>query len=200
MSGLDFWYDFHSPFAYLAATRIGAIAERHDAALRWRPLHLPRLIAAIGGRRPLEENAAFLAWYKQDLQDQAADCGIVIRYHPDFPLKPARALRAAIRAGELGAAAPFSLAVYRAYWTESRDISDLAVLGELARTCGLDPAAIEQAALGERYRDLLERNNAEAIAAGVFGVPTAIWRARLYFGNDRLDRLERALAAAGGRD
>ena len=194
MSGLDFWYDFHSPFAYLAATRIGAIAERHGIALRWRPLHLPRLIAAIGGRRPLEENAAFLAWYKQDLQDQAADCGVVIRYHPDFPLKPARALRAAIRAGELGAAAAFSLAAYRAYWTEGRDISDLAVLGALASGCGLDPREIEQAAISDRYRDLLEQNTAEAIAAGVFGVPTAIWQNKLYFGNDRLDRLERSLA------
>lgn len=194
MSSLDFWYDFYSPFAYLAATRVGAIAERHGIALRWRPLHLPKLIAAIGGRRPLEENAAFLAWYKQDLADQAADCGVVIRYHPNFPLKPARALRAAIRAGELGAASSFSLAVYRAYWTESRDISDLAVLGELAGGCGLDPREIEQAAVSDRYRDLLEQNNAEAIAAGVFGVPTAIWRGKLYFGNDRLDRLERSLA------
>jgi 2-hydroxychromene-2-carboxylate isomerase len=197
MSGLDFWYDFHSPFAYLAATRIGAIAGRHGIALRWRPLHLPKLIAAIGGRRPLEENAAFLAWYKQDLQDQAADCGVVIRYHPNFPLKPARALRAAIRAGELGAASAFSLAVYRAYWTESRDVSDLAVLGKLAESCGLDRLEIEQAAVSERYRDLLERNNAEAIAAGVFGVPTAIWRGKLYFGNDRLDRLDRSLAERG---
>jgi 2-hydroxychromene-2-carboxylate isomerase len=194
MSALDFWYDFHSPFAYLAASRIEDIVRRHSVGLNWRPLHLPKLIEAIGGRQPLKENAAFLAWYRQDLQDQAALCGVTIRYHPDFPLKPARALRAALRAGELGAIAPFSLAVYRAYWTDNRDISDLAVLGELAAGCGLDGRDIERAAVGDRYRDRLAKNTEAAVAAGVFGVPTVIWRGKLFFGNDRLDWLERSLS------
>lgn len=193
MSLLEFWYDFHSPFAYLAATRIGAIARRTNAKVDWRPLHLAKLIEAIGGRQPLRENRAFVAWYKQDLQDQAALAGVTIRYHPKFPLRPARALRSAIRAGELGAISPFSLSVFHAYWSESRDISDLAVLGELAAGCGLDPAEIRQAALSERYRDLLAANNEAAIAAGVFGVPTVIWQNKLFFGNDRLDMLERSL-------
>jgi 2-hydroxychromene-2-carboxylate isomerase len=193
MTELDFWYDFHSPFAYLAATRIEDIARRHGVSVNWRPLYLSRLIDAIGGRRSLEENAAFVAWYKQDLQDQAAFHAISIRYHPGFPLRPARALRAAIRAGELGAAAPFSLAVFRAYWTDNRDISDLAVLGELATASGLDARDIELAATQDAYRERLEQNNAAAIAAGVFGVPTVIWRGKLFFGNDRLDMLERSL-------
>jgi 2-hydroxychromene-2-carboxylate isomerase len=194
MSALDFWYDFHSPFAYLAATRIEDIARRHGVSVNWRPLYLSRLIDAIGGRRSLEENAAFVAWYKQDLQDQAAFQEVSIHFHPGFPLRPARALRAAIRAGELGAAAPFSLAVFRAYWTDNRDISDLAVLGELAAASGLDAGDIELTATQDTYRERLEQNNATAIAAGVFGVPTVIWRGKLFFGNDRLDMLERSLS------
>jgi 2-hydroxychromene-2-carboxylate isomerase len=194
MSALDFWYDFHSPFAYLAATRVEHIAQRHAVGLNWRPLYLSRLIETIGGRRSLEENAAFVAWYKQDLQDQAAFHGVSVRYHPGFPLRPARALRAAIRAGELGAAAPFSLAVFRAYWTDNRDISDLAVLGELAAVAGLNAKDIELAATQEIYRERLEQNNAAAIAAGVFGVPTIIWRGKIFFGNDRLEMLERSLS------
>jgi len=194
MSRLEFWYDFHSPFAYLAARRIGDIAQRHGTTVDWRPLHLPQLIKTICGRQPLTENPAFVAWYKQDLQDQAALSGVTIRYHPDFPLKPARALRGALRAGELDAIAPFSLSVFRAYWSESRDISDLAVLGELAASCGLDAADIERAAASEHYRGLLAANNETAITAGVFGVPTVIWQKKLFFGNDRLDMLERSLA------
>jgi len=194
MTELDFWYDFHSPFAYLAATRIEDIARRHGVSVNWRPLYLSRLIDAIGGRRSLEENAAFVAWYKQDLQDQAAFQEVSIHFHPGFPLRPARALRAAIRAGELGAAAPFSLAVFRAYWTDNRDISDLAVLGELAAASGLDAGDIELTATQDTYRERLEQNNATAIAAGVFGVPTVIWRGKLFFGNDRLDMLERSLS------
>src|SRR5260221_5883608 len=125
MTALEFWFDFHSPWAYLAATRIEGLAARHALSVRWRPLHLPRLNEAIKGRRPLEENPAFVAWYRQDLQDWAELCGVRIRYHPDYPLRPARALRAALRADEFGAVAAFSLAVFGAYWSEHRDISDL---------------------------------------------------------------------------
>ena len=197
MTALEFWYDFHSPWAYLAATRIEGLARRHGIGVRWRALHLPKLNAAIKGRRPLEENPAFVAWYKQDLQDWAALYGVAVRYHPAYPLKPARALRAAIRAGELGAAAPFALAVFRAYWTQSRDISDLDVLGDLAAACGLDRAEIARAALDDRYRQILESNTQEAIDRGVFGVPSVFWQKKLFFGNDRLALLERWLSDGG---
>ena len=194
MTALEFWYDFHSPWAYLAATRIEGLAARHGISVAWRPLHLPKLNAAIKGRRPLEENPAFVAWYKQDLQDWARLYGVTIRYHPAFPLKPARALRAAIRAGELGKAAAFALAVFEAYWADSRDISDTAVLGDLASGQGLDPADIMAAALGDRCRNLLNANTQEAIERGVFGVPSMFWRGKLFFGNDRLELLEHWVA------
>jgi 2-hydroxychromene-2-carboxylate isomerase len=187
---LEFWYDFHSPWAYLAASRIEALAARHGLRARWRPLHLARLIAAIGGRRPLEENAAFVAWYKQDLQDWAKLYGLRIRYHPGYPLRPARALRAALRAEEQGAAPGFALAVFRAYWSESRDISDLTTLVEIAAACGLDGAAIAAAASDADYARRLEANNREAIQRGLFGVPSVICRGKLFFGNDRLALLE----------
>ena len=193
---LEFWYDFHSPWAYLAATRIEALAARHKVTARWRPLHLPRLIEAIGGRRPLEENAAFVAWYKQDLQDWAELYGITIRYHPDYPLRPARALRAALRAEELGAQPAFALAVFRAYWSESRDISDIGVLAKIGAACGLDGALIGAAATDDGYGRRLEANTREAIGRGIFGVPSIVCRGKLFFGNDRLDLLERWLERA----
>jgi 2-hydroxychromene-2-carboxylate isomerase len=197
MTTLEFWYDFHSPWAYLAATQIEGLAQRHGTGVQWRALHLPKLNAAIKGRRPLKENPAFIAWYKQDLQDWAALYGVTVRYHPAYPLKPARALRAAIRAGELGAAAAFALAVFRAYWTESRDISDLHVLGNLAAACGLDSAEIARAAMDDHYRHILESNTQEAVDRGVFGVPSIFWKKKLFFGNDRLGLLERWLSKEG---
>ena len=197
MSALEFWYDFHSPWAYLAATQIEALAARHGLPVTWRPLHLPRLIEDIDGRRPMEENGAFLAWYTQDLQDWAELYGVSLRYHPDYPLRPARALRASLRAAELGQVPGFALAVFRAYWTESRNISDLETLGEIATTCGLDPAAIRAAATDKGYAKRLEANTREAIERGVFGVPGIICRGKLFFGNDRLGLLDRWLGGEG---
>jgi 2-hydroxychromene-2-carboxylate isomerase len=197
VSALEFWYDFHSPWAYLAATQIEALAARHGLAVAWRPLHLPRLIEDIDGRRLMEENAAFLAWYKQDLLDWAKLYGVSLRYHPDYPLRPARALRASLRAAESGQAAAFALAVFRAYWSESRDISDLETLGEIAAACGLVAAAIRAATTDKSYAGRLEANTREAVERGIFGVPSIICRGKLFFGNDRLGLLDRWLGGEG---
>jgi 2-hydroxychromene-2-carboxylate isomerase/predicted thioesterase len=194
---IDFWFDFHSPWCYLATTRIGAIARGSGAALRWRPVHLANLIDAIGGRRPLEENPAFVSWYRQDILDQAAELRLPYRPHPNYPLRPSRALRAALLAGERGRAGEFVPTVMRAYWVDGKDISDLGVLGELGATCGLGAESVREAATDEVYKQRLAANLSEAIARGVFGVPTAILDGKRFFGNDHLDLLGKFLARRG---
>lgn len=194
---IEFWFDFHSPWAFLAATQIGALARRHGLDVDWRPFHLPRLSEAIGGRQPLEENAALVAWYRQDLQDWAALYGETVRYRTDFPLRPARALRAALYATEVGAGEAFILAVFRAYWSANDDISDLAVLSRLAAICGIDGAAVAAAAQNDRYKAMLESATQQAIDVGLFGAPTMRWQGKLFFGNDRLALLDRFLGGDG---
>lgn len=194
---IEFWFDFHSPWAFLAATQIGALARRHGLDVEWCPFHLPRLNEAIGGRRPMEENAAFVAWYRQDLQDWAGLYGETVRYHRQFPLRPARALRAAIYAAEAGAGEPFILAVFRAYWSANEDISDVTVLSRLGEACGLDGGAVAQATGSERYKVMLDSATQQAIDAGLFGAPTMRWRGKLFFGNDRLALLDRFLGGDG---
>jgi len=194
---VEFWFDVHSPWCYLAAHRIGGIVRAHGGTVRWRPIHLANLIAAIGGRRPLEENPAFVAWYRQDLLDHAALQGLPLAYHPAYPLRPSRALRACFHAAELGAGEPFALAVLRAYWAEGRDISDVDVLSALAEGVGLEGQAAARATADPRLKDAIEANGREAVAKGLFGVPTAVLDGRLFFGNDRLDLLDRALATTG---
>jgi 2-hydroxychromene-2-carboxylate isomerase len=189
----EFWFDYHSPWSYLAATKIEAIAAYHDVRFRWRPLHLPRLIEMINGRRPLEGPAAFVRWYQQDLQDWAALYGIQIWYHPAFPLRPARALRATLFAETQNLVAPFALAVFRAYWTDSQDISDLGVLGSLGAAVGLDAGEITAAAEDPTWKQMLAANTDEAANKGIFGVPTVDACGKLFFGNDRLKMLERYL-------
>jgi 2-hydroxychromene-2-carboxylate isomerase len=194
---IEFWFDFHSPWAFLAATQVGALARRHGLGVDWRPFHLPRLNEAIGGRRPLEENAGFVAWYKQDLQDWAALYGETIRYHPNFPLRPGRALRAALHAVEAGGGEAFILAVFRAYWTTNEDISDPAILSRIAASCRLDAAAVSAAARGDHYKAMLDRATQQAIDIGLFGAPTMRWQGKPFFGNDRLALLDHVLGGGG---
>lgn len=190
---LTFWFDVHSPWCYLAARRIHGIAVNHNRALEWRPLHLPRLIQAIGGRRPLEENAAFVAWYKEDLQDWARRYGLTVKYHPKYPLRNSRALRTCLYAADHGLAHAFVPRLLKAYWEEGADITDLDLFAVLAEEVGLDPGHTRAAALSEQLKARVEGNTAEAIRRGLFGVPTVDTGAKLFFGNDRLEMLEAQL-------
>jgi 2-hydroxychromene-2-carboxylate isomerase/predicted thioesterase len=191
---LEFWFDFHSPWCYLASHRIGDLARRHGLALDWRPVHLPRLIQAVDGRRPLEQNPAFLRWYQQDKADWAALLGLPLKQHPDFPLRPARALRAACfvsKDSEMrGRMEAFVQRVARGYWAEEANIEDYAVLAALATEAGLDGARVAAGAQEAAAKEALAANLEQAIAKGLFGVPTVVLGDKLYFGNDRLELLE----------
>lgn len=187
---LTFWFDVHSPWSYLAAHRIGGIARRHGLEVLWRPLHLPRLSEAIGGRKPLEANPAFVAWYMQDLRDWAEVQGLPVSYHPHYPLRNSRALRACLYAADQGRAEVFVKRVLKAYWSEAGDITDLDRLAAWGVECGLNGAGVRSAAQSETYKARIETNTKDAIAHGVFGVPTVDTGEKLYFGNDRLDLLD----------
>lgn len=190
MSGLSFWFDVHSPWVYLASFRVGDIARRHGLSLRWRPLHLPRLLDEIGGHRPLEASPQRVAWYRQDIADHAELLGVPLRYHPHYPLRNSRALRACLLAEEQGRAEAFVRRVLKGYWAEEADITDLGQLARWAEEAGLEPDAVKAAAVSEDYKQRLDVSTAEAIARGVFGVPTVDTGSRLYFGYDRLDLLD----------
>lgn len=196
---LTFWFDVHSPWVYLAAHRIGALARKHGLALQWRPLHLPRLMDAIDGVKPLEATPARVAWFKQDIVDFAELQGLPISYHPQYPLRNSRALRACLLAADEGKAEAFVLRVLRGYWAEKSDISDLDQLARWGVECGLDADMVRAASVSETFKDRIDANTQEAITRGVFGVPTIDTGTKLYFGNDRLDLMDLHLSNAPGR-
>jgi 2-hydroxychromene-2-carboxylate isomerase/predicted thioesterase len=189
-SPIAFYFDFHSPWCWFASLRIEALAARAGRAVAWRPIHLAKLMDRIGGRRPLEANAAFVRWFKEDMQETARAMGLDLHYHPRFPLRPARALRASVHAAGQGLAAPFVQAVMRAYWSEGGDIEDLDLIAALGRRTGLDPEQLVAATADEACKQAVERNTEDAIAAGAFGAPTFVCDGRLFWGSDRMDRLE----------
>jgi len=116
--------------------------------------------------------------------------GVPLRYHPHYPLRNSRALRACILADEQGRGEAFVRLVLKGYWAEEADITDLDQLARWGAEAGLDSDAVKAAAVSEDYKRKLDANTAEAMARGVFGVPTIDTGSKLYFGNDRLDLLD----------
>lgn len=187
---IEFYFDYHSPWCWFASLRIPMLAARARRPVDWRPMHLAKLIDRIDGRRPLEANAAFVRWFKQDMQETARSMGLDLRYHPRFPLRPARALRASVHAARQGVAAPFVQGLMRAYWSEGGDIEDVELLRTIGTQCGLRANDVAAAASDESCKQAVERNTEQAIARGAFGAPTFVCDGKLFWGNDRMDRLE----------
>lgn len=184
---VDFWFDYSSPFAFLAATQIRGLAERTGAAVRLRPFLLGALFKALGQADvPLFAfSDAKRRWYLRDLMLWAERWGQPFQFSPHFPLRTVLALRCTLAAQDPQG---FAARVFRAAWIEGRDIADPAVLRDL----GGDPD------VAEGQRAALFENNQEALATGVFGTPTFIVRRpgiapQRFWGQDRISQVEDVL-------
>lgn len=186
---IDFYFDFSSPFAYLAATQVEGVAARHRADVRWCPILLGGLFRDLGGVDvPLftmpPPKRAFI---EADLRAWAAWWGVPLRWPDPFPIRSVLALRATL-AHPPHAQAAFARRVFHAAWGEGEDIADPAVL----RACGADDALL---AAAPGMRDDLRARTDAARARGVFGVPTfVVDDGVLLWGQDRVPMLEAVLS------
>jgi 2-hydroxychromene-2-carboxylate isomerase len=191
---LEFFYDFVSPYSYLASTRVERLASRTGATLRWRPFLLGGVLKATGNRAPIEV-AAKGRHMLTDLERWSRRLGVPLHFPAPFPFSSILALRTAFAAETAGKLVPFTHAVYRAAWADGRDIANPEVLAAVASEAGLDGAALVAAA--PQYKEALMKQTQEAIDRGAFGAPACFVGEELFIGNDRLDFVEEALKAAG---
>ncbi len=194
IKSVDFWFDFHSPWCYFASHRIGQIGREFDVVINWKPVHLANLSEAVDGRRPLEANPPFVAWYQQDQRDSAKLLGLPFEPYKNYPARPSRALRAALYAQENGLAEPLVKSLMRGYWSQQKDISDIEWVCVAGAKVGLQSAALERAMTATEYKEKLANNLEAAVASNLFGLPAAMIDGKIFWGNDRLDLLRHYLS------
>jgi len=193
---IDFYFDFSSPYSFLAAEQIEALAARHGRTVDYRPLLLGAVFKAAGSA-PLTEQYGPKARYSvHDFERSARYAGIRYRHPSKFPIGAVAATRGVLwlKQHQPDQAGPFVRAVYRAFFQDDRDVTDPAVVAGIAQSIGIDGQALLQAGQDPALKDALRKQVDEAIALGVFGAPTIVVDGEMFWGNDRLPQIERWLA------
>jgi 2-hydroxychromene-2-carboxylate isomerase len=189
-----FFYDLSSPFAYLASTQIEAVARRAGATVRFSPFLLGALFKEIGTPNvplfAMPEAKRLLAG--KDMMRWADHYGVPLRFPSRFPMNTVKPLRMLLEVAPEHHA-PLMHALYRAYWADDRDVSDDAELAAIAGAIGLDGQALVAATRTDAAKARLRDATDEAARAGLCGAPSFLVGDLLFWGQDRLGFVERAL-------
>ncbi len=195
---IDYYLTLQSPWAYLGHQRLLDIATRHDAAINIFPLDFSVVFAASGGL-PLAKRAPQRQAYRLvELQRWRDFLNLPLNLHPEyFPAdeKLAAAMVIAVRDTDPAAACELAGAVLRAIWAEQRNIAERQTLLDIAADCGLDGADLLAAADSTTVTARLAEDSEAALLRGVFGAPSYIYNDELFWGQDRMDFLQRAFQA-----
>ena len=193
---IDYYYSQISPWTYLGHDRLRALAEKYGATVNYRPVNHGEVFPRTGGLPLPKRSPERRAYRLQELARWRDHLGIPLNIEPKhFPVAEWPAAGMVVAAGRAGAdAGALSGAFFRAVWVEERDISDADTLAAIATECGFDGAALLAEGSSDEVRALYDAQTEEAIARGVFGAPTYFHGDQQYWGQDRLEFLERALA------
>jgi 2-hydroxychromene-2-carboxylate isomerase len=193
---IDYYFATVSPYAYLGHDRLVAIAQRYAATVAVKPINLGDVFPVSGGlplsKRAPQRQAYRLVELRRWSQYLNKPMNIQPRY---FPVNGDLAAFWILAAAESGSTQALALAgaVGRALWEQERNIADAATMEAIAAECGLPGSLAGRAQapeIAEKYAALTQ----EAIARGVFGAPTYVVGDELFWGQDRLDFLDRKMA------
>lgn len=196
MATLEFFFDYGSPWSYYAFTQVPKVAAAVQADVLYRPMLLGGVFKATGNQSPAEINVpAKRAYSKLEFARYAANYGIPFVPNPHFPINTMHLMRGAAWADIEGRLLPYSTAIFRAMWVEPRNLADPAQLAPVLTAAGFDSvafqASIDRADVKQRLRETTD----EAVRRGVFGAPTFFVGTEMFFGQDRLEFVGRALSA-----
>ena len=198
MPRFEFFFDYGSPYSYLANSRLPGLAERTGAELHYRPMLLGGVFKATDNRSPaLEPCEAKRSYGFLELRRWIAHLGVPFGGNPHFPINTLLLMRTTVAAQRAGVFEPFHRAVYPAFWADGENLGEPEVVARVVEKAGLDAHALLEGAGDSAVKAELRTTTEEAVARGAFGAPTFFVGDEMFFGNDRLDFVERALVELG---
>lgn len=193
---IQFYFDFSSPYAYIASEWIDAVAARHGRTVQWQAILLGVTFQAAELKPPVAHPIK-RDYALRDFERSAHFAGLPYRQPATFPIPTQLAARVFWWLHDTAGpqqAVHFARAGLRAYFTRGVLLNDPAQLKALVQALGLDAVAAEQAWQDESWKQRLRGVNEAAVAAGVFGAPFFLVDGEPFWGNDRQPQIERWLA------
>lgn len=193
---VEFYFDFGSPYSYLAYKELPRVAQRTGAQIVWRPILLGGVFKATGNHSPAEIPAKG-RWSKTDTARWSRRYGASLQQNPHFPVNTLALMRAAVgfQLQDEAAFHRYVEAIFAAMWEQQRNLNDPAEIGAVLTAAGFDARQVLGMIDAPAVKDALKQATEAAVARGVFGVPSFFVGDELFWGNDRLLFVEEALAA-----
>jgi 2-hydroxychromene-2-carboxylate isomerase len=195
---IEFWFEFASPYGYLASTRIDKLAEKHRRPVGWHPFLLGAVFKATGSQ-PLTNIPMKGDYSRRDMERTAGFLGVPFKFPEPFPflsVAPARAFYF-LTDSEPGQAKALAKAVYDRIFVEGKAVDKPETVADIAAAIGIDRQAVLAGMAEQRVKDRLKQETDSAIAKGVFGSPFVIADGEPFWGHDRFDQLDRWLDTGG---
>lgn len=195
---VDYFMTPVSPFTYLGHARLREICARHQAKINLRVMDLGKVFPVSGGLALKDRAPQRRAYRMMELKRWRDFLGVPLTLEPKHfpvPAEPAATLILAVLERH-GTSAALDIAgdCGRAIWAEERNVSDATVLAEIAKARKLDATALLEHARSAEVAARYVQHSQEAIARNVFGAPAYFHQDELFWGQDRLEFLDRALA------
>jgi len=195
---IDYYFSSMSPWSYLGHDRLAVIAKKHRARIDLKPVDYAQIFPVTGGvpvaKRAPPRQAYRLVELERWRKHNRVQLTVEPKYFP-YDVSIASLLVVAANA-DLGEtlAMLIASAIFKGCWVEERDMGDPEELYEIIKSQGLDAAELVASASSDETRARYQALTDEALERGVFGAPTYFYNGEMFWGQDRLDFLDRALA------
>jgi 2-hydroxychromene-2-carboxylate isomerase len=191
---IDFYFDFSSPYSYIASEWIAALAARHGRTVNWKAVLLGATFQAAELKSPVSHPIK-REYSMRDFERSARFEGVPLTMPTPFPIPTQNAARVFwwLHDQDPARAVGWAHQGLRAYFARGVNLGDAAALRALAAESGLDPGAAEAVWNDPIWKQRLKAENEAAIAAGVFGAPFFVVDGEPFWGNDRRPQIERWL-------
>ena len=194
MKNVEFWFDFGSPASYLAWTQLPKLAAETGAAIHYKPMLLGGVFQATGNHSPATIPAKG-SYIFQDFARFADDYGVPLRMNPAFPINTLVLMRMAVglQLRDPSRFLAFCDAAFKAIWVEALNLNDAAFTATALDQAGFDPAELLALASDAEVKEQLKQLTQTAVARGVFGAPTFFVGDQMFWGQDRIHFVKKAL-------